>query len=159
MLLYIHWILLCFLYVWSACFWKRSGNNPPFSLWFCLFLLFTLSSMFQSYVLLPFLNFDVYIFVKGASHYNHENSLFNSICVEFSSVQLLSCIQLFVIPWTTALPGLPVHHRLLEFTQTHVHWVADSIQTSHPLSSHSPAFSLSQHQCLFKWVSSSHQAA
>ena len=55
LLLYIYWILLCFLYVWSACYWKRSVNNPPFWLWFCLFLLFTLSSMFQSYVLLPWI--------------------------------------------------------------------------------------------------------
>ena len=44
-------------------------------------------------------------------------------------------------------PGLPVHHQLLEFTQTHVHWVGDAIQSSHPLSSPSPpAFNLSQHQ-------------
>ena len=57
-------------------------------------------------------------------------------------------------------PGLPVHHQLHEFTQTHVHWVADAIQPSHPLSSLSPpAFNLSQHQGLFKWVSSSHQVA
>ena len=55
---------------------------------------------------------------------------------------------------------LPVHHQLLEFTQTHVHRVGDAIQTSHPLSSPSPpAFSLSQHQGLFQWVGSSHQVA
>ena len=57
-------------------------------------------------------------------------------------------------------PGLPVHHQLPEFTQTHGHWVGDAIQPSHPLSSPSPpAFNLSQHQSLFKWVSSSHQVA
>ena len=56
----------------------------------------------SKYVLLPFLNFDVCIFIKGASHYNLENSLFNSISVQFSSVQLLSCVQLFAIPRTTA---------------------------------------------------------
>ena len=51
-------------------------------------------------------------------------------------------------------PGLPVHHQHPEFTQTHVHWVGDAIQPSHPLSSPSPpAFSLSQHQGLFWWVS------
>ena len=55
-------------------------------------------------------------------------------------------------------PGLPVHHQLPEFTQTHVHWVGDAIQPSHPLSSPSPyAFNLSQHQGLFQWVSSSHR--
>ena len=55
-------------------------------------------------------------------------------------------------------PGLPVHHQLLESTQTHVHWAGDAIQPSHPLSSPSPpALNLSQHQGLFKWVSSLHQ--
>ena len=50
-------------------------------------------------------------------------------------------------------PGLPVNHQLPEFTQTHVHWVGDAIQPFHPLSSpSSPAFNLSQHQGLFKWV-------
>ena len=55
-------------------------------------------------------------------------------------------------------PGFPVHHQLPEPTQTHVHWVTDAIQTSHPLSAPSPpAFNLSQHQGLLKWVSSLHQ--
>ena len=54
-------------------------------------------------------------------------------------------------------PGLPVHHQLLEFTQTRVHWVGDAIQPSYPLLNPSPAFNLSQHHGLFKWVSSSHQ--
>ena len=58
------------------------------------------------------------------------------------------------------MPGLPVYHQLLEFTQTHFHLVGDAIQPSHPLSSPStPAFSPSQHQGLFQWVSSSHQVA
>ena len=56
-------------------------------------------------------------------------------------------------------PGLPVLHHLPEFAQTHVHWVGDVIQPSHPLSPPSPALSLSQHQGLFQWVSSSHQVA
>ena len=50
-----------------------------------------------------------------------------------------------------SMPGLPVHHQLLESTQTHVHWVSDAIQPSHPLSSpFPPALNLSQHQGLFK---------
>ena len=54
----------------------------------------------------------------------------------------------------------PIHHQLPESTQTHVHWVGDAIQPSHPLSSLSPpAFNLSQHQGLFKWVSSLYQVA
>ena len=57
-------------------------------------------------------------------------------------------------------PGLPVHHQLPEFTQTHLHWVGDAIQPSHPLSSPSPpAFNISQNQGLFKWLSSSYQVA
>ena len=57
-------------------------------------------------------------------------------------------------------PGFPVHRQLPEFAQTHVHWVGDAIQPSHPLSSPSPpAFSLSQHQGLFQGVSSLHQVA
>ena len=57
-------------------------------------------------------------------------------------------------------PGLPVHHQLPEFTQTHVHWVGDAIQPSHPLLSPSPpALNLSQHQGLFKWASFSQQVA
>ena len=65
-----------------------------------------------------------------------------------------------VDPRDCSMPGLPVHHQLPEFTQTHVHWVGDAIPPSHPLSSPSPpTFNLSQHQGLFKWVSSSHQVA
>ena len=59
-----------------------------------------------------------------------------------------------------SMPGFHVLHYLLVFTQTHIHWVCDVIQPSHPLSPPSlPAFSLSQHQGLFQWVSSSHQVA
>ena len=54
-------------------------------------------------------------------------------------------------------PGFPVHHPPPEFAQTHVHRVGDALQPSHPLSSPSPSFNLSQHQGLFQWVSSSHQ--
>ena len=59
-------------------------------------------------------------------------------------------------PMNHSTPGFPVHHQLPESTQTHVHWVGNAIQPSHPLSSVSPAFNLSQHQGLFQWVSSSH---
>ena len=63
-------------------------------------------------------------------------------------------------PMDCSMPGFPVHHQLLELTQTHVHWVGDDIQPSHPLlSPFPPAFNLSQHQGLFKWVSSLHQVA
>ena len=60
-------------------------------------------------------------------------------------------------PMDCSMPGFPVHHQLPEPTQTHVHWVSDAIQPSHPLSFPTPpTFNLSQHQGLFQWVSSSH---
>ena len=78
--------------------------------------------------------------------------------VQFSSVQSLSRVQL-CDPMNCSMPGLLVS-QLPESTQTHVHWVGDAIQPSHPLlSSSPPALNLSQHQGLFLWVSSSHQVA
>ena len=78
--------------------------------------------------------------------------------VQFSSVTQ-SCLTL-CNPMNCNTPGLPVHHQLPEFTQTHIHWVGDAIQSSHPLSSPSPpAPNSSQHQCLFQWVNSSHEVA
>ena len=63
-------------------------------------------------------------------------------------------------PMDCSTPGSPNHHQLPELTQTHVHQVGDAIQPAHLLSSTSPpTFNLSQHQDLFKWVSSSHQVA
>ena len=77
--------------------------------------------------------------------------------IQFSSAAQL-CLTL-CDPMDCSTPGFPVHHQLLELAQTHVHRVSDAIQPSHPLSSPSPAFNLSQHQSLYQWVSSSHQVA
>ena len=75
------------------------------------------------------------------------------------SVQSLSRIRL-CDPMNRSTPGLPVHHQLPEFTQTHVHRVSDAIQPSHPLSSPSPpASNPSKHQSLFQWVNSLHEVA
>ena len=75
----------------------------------------------------------------------------------FHLVLLLSHVRL-CNPMNRNTPGLPVHYQLPESTQTHVHWIGESIKPSHPLLSPSPpALNLSQHQGLFKWVSSSHQ--
>ena len=83
----------------------------------------------------------------------------DTICNLFSSAQALSRVRL-CDPMNRSTPGLPVHHQLPELTQTHVHRFHDAIQPSHPLSSPSPpAFNLSQHQGLFKWVRSLHQVA
>ena len=76
--------------------------------------------------------------------------------VQFSSVSQ-SCLTL-CDPMNCSTPGLPVHHQLRDFTQTHVHRVGDAIQPSHPLSSPSPpALNHSQHQGLSQWVNSSHE--
>ena len=78
--------------------------------------------------------------------------------IQFSSVAQ-SCPTLCDF-MNCSTPGLPVHHQLPEFTQTHVHPVGDAIQPSHPLSSPSPpAPNLSQHQSLFQGVNSSHEVA
>ena len=80
-----------------------------------------------------------------------------------SSVQLSSVAQSCATlcnPMNHSTPGLPVHHQLSEFTQTHVPQVGDAIQPSHPLSSLSPpAPNPSQHQGLFQWVNSLHEVA
>ena len=81
-----------------------------------------------------------------------------SASVQFSSVTQL-CLTL-CDPMNHSTPGLPVHHQLPEFTQTHVHRVRDAIQPSHPLSSPSPpAPNPSQHQSLLQWVNSLHEVA
>ena len=78
--------------------------------------------------------------------------------IQFSSVAQ-SCPTLCDL-MNHSTPGLPVHHQLPEFTQTHVHRVSDAIQPSHPLLSPSPpAPSPSQHQGLFQWVNSLHEVA
>ena len=74
---------------------------------------------------------------------------YHSNSVQFSSVTQ-PCLT-FCNPMDCSTPGLPVHHQLLEFAQTHVHQVSDAIQPFHPLLSPSPpAFNLSQHQGLFQ---------
>ena len=82
---------------------------------------------------------------------------------QFSSVQFISVAQSCPSLWdpmNCSTPGLPAHHQLLEFTQTHVHRVGDAIQPSHSLSSPSPpAPNPSQHQSLFQWVNSLHEVA
>ena len=79
------------------------------------------------------------------------------------NIQFSSVAQTFLTlcdPMDYSTPSLPVHHQLPDFIQTHVHWVSDAIQPSHPLLSPSPpTFNLCQHQDLCQWDSSSHQVA
>ena len=89
--------------------------------------------------------------------------LLKKLEIELPSVQLSSASQSCPTLWdpmNCSTAGLPVHHQLLEFMQTHVHQVSDAIQPSHPLSSHSSsAPNPSQHQALFQWVNSSQEGA
>ena len=86
---------------------------------------------------------------------NHNEIYFIATCCSVAK----SCPTLHD-PMNCSSPVFPVLHYLLEFAQTHVHWVNDAIQPSHPLLSPSAStFNLSQHQGLFKWVSSLHQVA
>ena len=78
------------------------------------------------------------------------------LSVQFSGSVMSDSLQ----PMNCSTPGLPVHHQLPQFTQTHVHCVGDAFQSFHPLLSPSPpALNLSQDQGLFQWVSSLHQVA
>ena len=83
--------------------------------------------------------------------------------MQWSSGQFISVAQSCLTlcdPMDCNTPGFHVHHQLPELAQTHIHWVDDAIQPSYPLPSPSlPTFTLSQHQGLFQWVSSSHQMA
>ena len=92
--------------------------------------------------------------IKPVHPKGNQPSIFIGRTDQFSSVPQ-SCLTL-CDPMNLSTPGLPVHHQLPESTQTHVHWVGDAIQPSHPLSCPSlPAFNVAQDQ----WVSSSHQVA
>ena len=105
-------------------------------------------------------------YTKNVMHFPFSQLIFVSECkfffslssVQFSSVAQ-SCQTLCDL-MNCSTPGLPVHHHLPEFTQTHVHRVSDAIQPSHLLSSlFPPAPNTAQHQSLFQWVNSLHEVA
>ena len=116
----------------------------------------------------------IYIFLYLQLHRNpkcpslllHSSVTFFPMWCQFTlhfRIQFISVAQscpTLCNPINRSTPGLPVHHQLPEFTQTHVHRVRDAIQTSHPLSSPSPlAPNPSKHQSLFQWVNSLHEVA
>ena len=152
-------LLLSFLFPFNLLLWCLA---------FChLFLSFCLtvpsdpvasSVTFVSTLLLPSPKVWCFIaFFSKLLSYNQQVSLGSVIhSWGFHSVQFTSVAQLcptLCNPMNRSMPGLPVHHQLLELTQTHVHRVGDAIQLSHPLSSPSPpAPNPSQHQGRFQWV-------
>ena len=137
-----------FCYVGSHCYYFAI-----FWCWFCVQWMWTVLFLFEIYynlrksmclILWIFLGQEQYVLLWD---------------IQFSSVQSVSRVRL-CDPMNCSMPGLPVHHQLPKSTQTNVHWLSDAIQPSYPPSSPSPpALNLSQHQGLFKWVSSSHQVA
>ena len=72
-------------------------------------------------------------------------------CLEHSCSSVAKSCPTLCVPMEWSMPGFPVLHYLLEFAQTHVHWVSDAIQPSHSLLPPSPLLSLSQHQGLYQW--------
>ena len=136
----------CFWYfrkILLLCFWLSSHilASAPLLLFWPLFMFYLLSFKKHTYQYLSLCKLKIIW-----------------RCFQFSSVAQ-SCPTL-CDPMNRSTPGLPVHHQLPEFTQTHVHWVGDAIQPSYPLLSPSPpTFNHSQHQGLFKFVSSLHQVA
>ena len=106
----------------------------------------------------PHTHFQNHPFVVETFGFMWWQAVVLKLSIQFSSVPQ-SCLTV-CNPMNRRTPGLPVHHQLPEFTQTHAHRVGDAIQPSHPLSSHSPhAPNPSQHQGLFQWVNSSHEVA
>ena len=132
--------LQCHPLLWD---WRRRGTEKP--LWVPVVLLVQVWLCLSKFV---------HAFVPIRLCF----TIVNLSSVLFSSVAQL-CLTLFdSMEWST--PGFPVHHQLPELTQTHVHWVSDAVQPSHPLPSPSPpTFNPSQHQGLFQWVSSSNHVA
>ena len=152
------WKMICFPYKWSSmtpsfmhCHTDWSICHTDWStLWVLLFL--------HPFQFMPIGLMNKVDIMSGTQHFLPLKFLSDHLhSIQFSSVAR-SCLTL-CHPMNHSTPGLPVHHQLLEFTQTHVHRVGDAIQPSHPLSSPSPVPNPSQNQGLFKWVNSSHKVA
>ena len=129
-------------------------------IFFCELRAFTL--LLQAFI-------SLFLLLSPAHHFSHIATTrviltWNQILsLPFFSQSVSSVVQscpTLCDPMNRSTPGLPVHHQLPEFTQTHIHRVGDAIQPSHPLLSPSPpALNPSQHQGLFQWVNSSHEVA
>ena len=147
-------ICLCWIYspaiLPTTVLWAIKASCSSNSLFCLFFMYYSLKSYLQSVLQLGRNTWSTSFFSNPTYSITFHPLQGLYMC----SVQSLSCVWLFVTPWT----GFPVHHQLLEFAQTHVHWLSNAIQR-YPLSFPSPAFNLSQHQGLFQWVSSTHLVA
>ena len=158
----------CFSFFF-VCFWftSRSLKWSFFLLFFPVLYLLRRMQFLSFHATIPEsspLDTEYRFQILFVSVFDNRSRFFNILIrfckgsVQFSSVTQ-SCTTL-CNPMNHSTPGFPVHHQLLEFTQTHVHRVSDAIQPSHPLlSPFPPAPNTSQHQGLFLWVSSSHEVA
>ena len=138
---------MCSYYIyWLHCVWHvgpelpDQGSNPCPPQWKCTVLTIGPPGNSQSVLIIIFFN-------------QQQISIYQIRSVAQSCPTLCN-------PMNRSTPSLPVHHQLPDFTETHVHWVSDAIQPSHPLSSPSPpAPNPSQHQSLFQWANSLHEVA
>ena len=133
-----HWLL------WMCAAWTIAPlQNTLYALYFIFYLFFVNWKILFRFILI---------------NENRNLCKFHQSAIQFSSFAQ-SCPTLSD-PMDWRMPGLPVHHQLPEFIKTHVHWISDAIQPSHPpLSLSPPTSDLSRHQGLFKWASSSQQVA
>ena len=134
----------------ECCRCKEISCSLSLIIYFHSFHVFKSSNVWYLWFSLKYFSLSLFLFLApGWSEGASRMALFS---VQFSSVTQL-CPTL-CDPMNLSTPGLPIHHQLLEFTQTHVHRVGDAIQPSHPLPFPSPpAPNLSQHQSLFQWPS------
>ena len=154
------WIQLLRLYIMHLTSYRTKyelKTKLSFSVEMWLFFSSRLSmTLYKSWFISLKKYLNIYLFRCTRSYLHMGSSIFIVASVRFSSVAQ-SCPTL-LNPMDCSTPGLLVHHQLLEFTQTHICWVGDAIQPSHPLSPPSPpALNPSQHQGHLQWVSSSHQ--
>ena len=137
--------------------WCSKFSKPGFnSIWIEKFQMFKLDLEKRE-------ESEIKLSTSTGSLKNQESSRKTSQFSSFAPVQFSSVTQSCLThcdPMNCSTPGLPVHHQLPEFAQTHIHRVSGAIQPSHPPSSPSaPSLNPSQHQSLFQWVNSAHEVA
>ena len=148
--------------------WKKLGIKPPYDPAIPLLGIYPEETKTEKYTCIPFFIAALFTIARTwkqprcPSTDEWTKKLWYIYTMEYSD-QIRSGAQscpTLCDPMNRSMPGLPVHHQLPEFTQTHVHRVSDAIQPCHPLSSPSPlAPNSSQHQSLLQWVNSLHEVA
>ena len=136
------------------CIFPTQGSNPGLS--HCRHNLYHLRYQGSPKDMVYLAIFLWHLWFRSLASYNFGNMGLLPPSIQFISVH--SVVSDSMHPMDCSMPGLPVHHQLPAPTQTHVHWISDPIQPSHPMLSPSfPGFYLAHHQGLFQWVSPLHQ--